>query len=584
MLRKAQEFHLFNWFDVVAVGALAIFLLVIANIAWVLPILDEVEKSAYSLLHKQAINTVNQVATFLSHDLEAIENGALLIDRNLEEPENVVLRLLRENRSFDSLLLLDLEGKVAFIKQNRFVIESAILNEDLFKVVQEEGTYLSELVLNKINQPTLELAVSLEKETGFSALVGQINLKFFLDEVFENLERTGENTIYIVDNNGYLIGHSNWQLVAKKTQVSDRKLVMLALNGEEADTRDEELIYINENETAVFATAIPIEVTGWAVVVEISDNPALDATRRTLLVAAFSLGFQILLILLLVWVYFYLTKAARFFYRERNEREILVDNLIDGVIEYDNDLRILVMNPRAEELLGVTFKEISDIKVSPDMYETNPRLKALVEVMYPISAPYASTLKKIPGSKARKMMIVTSQPKRTFEVTMTQVLDREGDVVGFLKILHDVTRERLLEQMKTEFVSIAAHQLRTPLSGIKWIMSLLLEGQYGKTSKTQQEAIEKAYATNERMINLVNDLLNVARIEEGRFMYKPVHADVQDIIETIIREVKDEYQPEKVEIIFQKAKGEVPKVLVDREAMIAAWRAWSGGSFARAAI
>src|SRR3989344_5660844 len=93
-------------------------------------------------------------------------------------------------------------------------------------------------------------------------------------------------------------------------------------------------------------------------------------------------------------------------------------------------------------------------------------------------------------------------------------------------VVHDITREKQIEQLKTEFVSIAAHQLRTPLSALKWAMSLLLGGDVGRITRKQKEVMEKAYQTNERMIFLVNDLLSVARIEEGRAISKPVLLDV----------------------------------------------------------
>lgn len=78
-------------------------------------------------------------------------------------------------------------------------------------------------------------------------------------------------------------------------------------------------------------------------------------------------------------------------------------------------------------------------------------------------------------------------------------------------------REQLIAQLKTEFISIAAHQLRTPLSSVKWILKMLLDGDFGLLSVRQREFVDKGYIANDRMIHLVNDLLDVSRIEEGRF-------------------------------------------------------------------
>lgn len=118
---------------------------------------------------------------------------------------------------------------------------------------------------------------------------------------------------------------------------------------------------------------------------------------------------------------------------------------------------------------------------------------------------------------------------------------REEEKIGTLIILHDITREKLVERIKTEFVSLAAHQLRTPLSAIKWTLKMLLDGDLGEITQEQKDFIGKTYESNERMINLINDLLDVARIEEGRYVFKPVLTNIEDVAQFVINSCKDEF-------------------------------------------
>lgn len=92
---------------------------------------------------------------------------------------------------------------------------------------------------------------------------------------------------------------------------------------------------------------------------------------------------------------------------------------------------------------------------------------------------------------------------------------------------------RKLDNAKNEFISIASHQLRTPLTAIKGFISLLLEGSYGEVPDQINDVLNKVYLSNERLINLVEDLLNVSRIESGRMEYKFEKVQLADLIREI---------------------------------------------------
>ncbi|MFZ1655069.1 MAG: HAMP domain-containing sensor histidine kinase, partial [Candidatus Moraniibacteriota bacterium] len=89
---------------------------------------------------------------------------------------------------------------------------------------------------------------------------------------------------------------------------------------------------------------------------------------------------------------------------------------------------------------------------------------------------------------------------------------------------------RRLDNAKSEFISIASHQLRTPLTAIKGFVSLLLEGAYGQLEPNVSDALNKVYLANNRLMNLVENLLNISRIEAGRIQYQFAPARVDDIL------------------------------------------------------
>ena len=113
------------------------------------------------------------------------------------------------------------------------------------------------------------------------------------------------------------------------------------------------------------------------------------------------------------------------------------------------------------------------------------------------------------------------------------------------------SRLRELDRMKSEFVSIASHQLRTPLTATKGYISMLLEGSYGDLSENVRNALNKVYASNERLVRIVNDLLDISRIERGKFQYTFAKISLPDLLESAVKELTIAAEIQKLRILWK---------------------------------
>jgi len=126
----------------------------------------------------------------------------------------------------------------------------------------------------------------------------------------------------------------------------------------------------------------------------------------------------------------------------------------------------------------------------------------------------------------------------------------------------DITKESEVDRMKTEFLSLASHQLLTPSSAIKWTCELLLGGDYGKMTSKQISSIQNIYSSNESMISLVNSLLNVSRIEAGRIIIDPKPTNLRELADSMIEEVNNKIVAKNQTLTIVSDKN-LPKINID---------------------
>lgn len=107
--------------------------------------------------------------------------------------------------------------------------------------------------------------------------------------------------------------------------------------------------------------------------------------------------------------------------------------------------------------------------------------------------------------------------------------DEKGVPVHMVGVNWDITQEALIDRQKTEFVSIASHQLRTPLTAVSWYTEMMLGKNADKLSSSQKKYLGEIYQSNQVMIELVNKLLNVSRIELGTLKVESKETDISRI-------------------------------------------------------
>jgi len=232
---------------------------------------------------------------------------------------------------------------------------------------------------------------------------------------------------------------------------------------------------------------------------------------------------------------------------ERNKTVAIIQNFTDGLLVFDENDILLSTNPQVKvffktdikKLVGKSLNDLSKIKTFEKLINVFRRKKVF-----------------------RKEFRVKNN--LVLEITTIPIVSGEKNQ-GTLVILHDITRESLIEKMKSEFVSLAAHQLRTPLSAIKWITKMLLDRELGEINEKQEEFLKDSYVANERMIILIRDLLDITKIEEGRYIFKQSSINIEEIIEKVIGSYKEKVKKGKFKVKFKKPEKKIPKITVDAE-------------------
>lgn len=237
--------------------------------------------------------------------------------------------------------------------------------------------------------------------------------------------------------------------------------------------------------------------------------------------------------------------------KERKEDVLrFLRSIGDGIVILGKDGRTIFMNEASERLLRHAFNPTH-------VHTPEELLKFLLEGEPPV--PFVLPLQDIMAAGR-----IMSLPENTFLYgkdgvkvriagNISPILDEQKEAFGVVVLFRDVTDLRELDQMKSNFLSVAAHQLRTPLGSMRWNMEVLIDDGFGKLPKPAKEAVEQVYENTHRLITLVNDLLGVVRIDQKRSDEKTEPTDVCRLVREVAQTLEPEAKKQDVTIIFPDA-------------------------------
>lgn len=216
-----------------------------------------------------------------------------------------------------------------------------------------------------------------------------------------------------------------------------------------------------------------------------------------------------------------------------------------GIWEWDVKKDKLIWDEEMFKLYGLdtgqtpTYKEWEQF-VHPDDIK---RINSMVDATLKKDVPYDTHFR-----------ILWSDGSMHFLRAFAYVLrDKKGKPVKLIGVNWDITKEKEVDKAKSEFVSLASHQLKTPLSSIRWNTEMLVAGDAGKMNKEQMDMVTEISDVNQHMIDLVNMLLNVSRIELGTFMIEPEPTDLGKLAKSVIRELKPMIKAKKLKVQVEVA-------------------------------
>jgi NtrC-family two-component system sensor histidine kinase KinB len=244
---------------------------------------------------------------------------------------------------------------------------------------------------------------------------------------------------------------------------------------------------------------------------------------------------------------------------EKRKSDAIIRSIDDGIVVVDNELKVTGINPTAAKALNIEHDQIQNkhfLEVVKNEMLFN-YVKQSVETGQPPSIEERKTI----------FTIQEGEKQRHYQFSITPVLGKPGSLLGVVLLLRDVTRLTEWDRLKSEFVMIASHELRTPLTSIGMSIKLLLEKTMEKLDGKEQQLLLAAHEDLQRLKNLVNNLLDLSKIEAGKMAMEFENISVHSLCQNAMGVLKNQIDAKGVNVTLD-LHPHLPNVKADANKII----------------
>ncbi len=383
-----------------------------------------------------------------------------------------------------------------------------------------------------------------------------------IERWLRNIELPEGGSLFVLDQRGIVIARNGLNPVRTGDSYATLPVVQQALNGTFMTSEFMDP-YLNR---MVVATLVPVSVgrSTWVIVAEKTTESAYRDLKRVRFNIGVAGAILTLVTLVMVITISRIQRRNARLARELGEKNLrlgeaaaIVETSNDAIVGFGRDGRIRTWNSAAEKMYGFLSSEV----IGESVKRIIPKEKADEFAMLLSNVTGGQTIQNIESVRMRKDGTLLP-----VSITLSPIRAENGTVVAVSSIDRDITERRKLEQMKDDFISFVSHQLKAPVTAMRWTLENITDGEYGPLPEGIRGPIEELRSINTQNFQLINDILNASRIDRGVIAVETKPTKMKDVVERALRDYRTAIERAGLTLTVLP-KDEDLTVLVDLEKM-----------------